>query len=532
MELRDFLTRESPLGPFYHERILRRTQDNRSKLLLYHVDLFDKVLERQSPLIVGRRGSGKTAIVNAFLAASGRSDSYYSGSRRRPHSRDFYIFIKSWKQLDAIIERVGRDVFHGMGEDGDWTSVLPETVARHWSNRIWHVIFEELFEEYQTHDDPRHLRKKLPSVIKYVTGRDFVPRDAQLTDDLLERRFEELRAEALRFFASENMRAYVVIDALDKYPITAPRFTKLTSGFLKCVNEFQDDNSGVNVICCLPEEVEPFRREASNRIKEMSTADSVSKLRWRPIDLLRVVAERYRDFLDIHLDEEDIDFKRHVDTLNFLERKDLGEFFSLVMPKTITNKLDKTESSLAYIIRHTQLLPREFILIFSRAIVNSQALKGSWRYIEAEAIVSAIDEQEGELAEQILTPYRTLCPSLLDEVKDVVSELMPFFNKSDMDRLRGRLTSVSKHEVHDPWVALYEIGVIGWVDRGRSDTMHEIYEYGKFHYNSTGEISFANDRIYCVHPIFSGTWNLRKKDRDGPSHHVYPADVEHEIRIG
>jgi len=532
MELRDFLTRENPLGPFYHERILRRTQDNRSKLLLCHVELFDQVLERQSPLIVGRRGSGKTAIVSAFLAASGRNDTYYSRGRARAPSRDFYVFINSWKQLDAIIERVGRDVMHSMGEDYDWTSVLPETVARHWSNRIWHTIFEELFEEYQTHDDPRHIRKKLPSVIKYITGRDFVPADAQLTEDLLERRFEGLRAEALAFFKTEQVNCYVVIDALDKYPIAAPRFSKLMSGFLKCINEFNDDNTGVNIICCLPEEVEPFfRKEVSNRIKEMSTAESVSKLRWRPVDLLRIVAERYRDFLDIHL-EEDEEFKKTIRAMNFSERKDLGEFFGLVTPRSVINKLGKPESSLAYIIRHTQLLPREFILIFSRAIVASHALKGSWRYIEADAIVTAVNEQESELAEQILTPYRTLYPNLTEQIKDVVSELMPFFNKSDMDRLGGRLTTVSKHEVPDPWVALYDIGVIGWVERARNESTHELYEYGRFHYNSIGEISFANDRIYCVHPIFSGTWNLRQKHRDCPGKHVYPADVEHEIWIG
>lgn len=531
MELGDFLTRENPLGPFYHERIMRRIHDNRSKLLLYHVDLFDKVLERQSPLIVGRRGSGKTAVVNAFLAASGKSDNYYSGSKSKNHSKDLYVFINSWKQLDAIIEKVGRDVLHSMGDDGDWMSVLPETVSRHWSNRIWHAIFEELFEEYQV-DDPRHLAKKLPGVIKYVTGRDFLPPDARITEDLVERQFNKLRGEVLSFFRTESMRCYVVIDALDRYPITAPRFTKLIAGFLKCVNEFQDDNEGVSVICCLPEEVEPFfRQEVSNRIKEMSTAETMSKLRWKPVDLLRIVAERYRDFLTIHL-EEDKDFVRSINQLNFQERKDLGEFFSLVTPKTVTNKLGKSENALAYIIRHTQLLPREFILIFSRAIVMSHALRGSWRFIEAEAIVSAVNEQESELADQVLTPYKTLYPTFTSEIKGVISELMPFFNKSDMDRLGGKLASISRHEVSDPWSTLFEMGVIGWVERSQGEQGHELYEYGKFHYNSTGEISFANDRIYCVHPIFSGTWNLREKHREGPSKHVYPANVEHEIWIG
>ena len=524
MELKDFLTPKTPLGPFHHEKVLRQTHSARTNLLLCQVGLFDQVIARGSPLVVGRRGSGKTAIVNAFLAAAGHADNSYGRGARGDRSDDIYVFINSWDHLDEIVENVGRDIRYALGTDIDWDSILPETVARKWAQRFWDAIFKQLYREARE-GDWRNIQGKVPGIISYFTGEDFLPDSARISDESIGRRVAALRSAVLRMLAENKINCFIVIDSLEVYPVNSPKFLKTIAGFLKCVNEFEDDNPNIKVICCIPEEVEHvIYSKSSNRMKDLATASSVSRLRWKPVELLKVVAQRYRDFLIIHV-EDDPEFIDEISSYRFRDRKDLQRFYELVMPAGVTNRFGTVENSLAYIIRHTQLLPREFILLFSRAIVKSHEQKGSWRYIEEEAIVAAVSEQEPELAQQILDPYKPLYPALIDEARKVVCELKPIFSKSDVDKLGARLVTSSRHEVDDPWGMLFEIGIIGYIDNQGPQAPNAIYEYGQFHFNSTTKITFANDRRYCVHPVFSGSWNLRQVGRGDTDKFIYPADV-------
>ena len=522
MALQDFLTTKNPLGPHKHERILRRSDDLHTNILIYKVDVFDAVLEERRPIIVGRRGAGKTAIVAALLAKSGRDESDYTRQNLPNVGQDVYVFINSWDHLDELVDKVGRDAQHSLGSDNDWSSLLPETAARHWSRRIWMVILQQLYRDSLS---DKQIKSKLPLVTKFVQGRDFLPKNEDLSEDNLNEFFAEVKASVLAYFRTENRKCYVVIDSLDQYPVMAPRFQKLIGGLLKCVNDFNDDYPDVHILCCIPEEIEPFiASRSSNRLKDLSATASISRLRWRPIELLKIVAERYRAFLDIHV-LDDPDFIRKIMRLDFSMRPHLKVFYDQIMPDTVVNRLGRVEPTLAYIIRHTQLLPREFLMIFDAAIVESHRKQGTWRFIQSDAIVAAVEKHEADLADQILSPYEAIYPDLLTASRRVLPELHPVCSYSQLSRLGARLRKMCGHEVDDPWEALYKIGVIGFVEDQEERYRSNLYAYGAFHFNSLRPITFSNNRSYCVHPVFSGTWKLK---RDDPAMKcVYPADVEY-----
>jgi hypothetical protein len=521
LELEDFLTPKNPLGPFRHERVLKRSEDEHTNILIYHAASFDGLIEEQRPIIIGRRGAGKTAIVAALLAKSGREENSTSRDSGQNRGKDVYAFINSWDHLDELVDKVGRDARHSLGPDNDWSSLLPETASRHWSRRLWMVIFQQLYRD--TLSD-RPLREKLPELVKYVQGRDISLKDEEITEEGLNRLFVEVRKSIIKYLEREGRKCYIVIDSLEQYPVTAPRFQKLIAGLLKCVNDFNDDFPRVHVLCCIPEEIEPFvAPKSSNRLKDLSSTTSVSRLRWRPIELLRIVAERYRAFLKIYA-HEDTDFIRKIGKMDFSERAGLRNFYNLTLPHTVRNSLGRDEPTLAYIIRHTQMLPREFLMIFDAAITASYKIKGSWRFIESEAIVFAVESQEPDLADQILSPYEPIYPSLIEACRKVLPDLNPICTYNDLSKLSSRLRKLSGHEVDDPWEALFKIGVIGYVEDQDDQSKSASYEYGSFHFNSSRPITFANNRKYCVHPVFSGTWKLRRADTNLKC--VYPANVE------
>ena len=513
MHLRDLLTIQQPLGPIRHETIMKRSGNGHHNTLIYETGLFHSVLDDNRPLIIGRRGSGKTAIVSALVARS-------SLEAHHNHPGDIYVLIDSWSQLDQLVEKVGLDARHSIGSDSDWSSLLAETVARHWARRLWMVIFDRLYS-YCMEDDA--LRMALSPVVKYVEGRDVVPNDREITDELLNTKFRQIREVVLTYLKDTGKQCVIVIDSLDEYPILAPRFRRLIAGMLKFVNDLNSDFANVRVVCCIPEEIEPFfAAQASNYLKDLADPN-VSRLRWRPIDLLRIVAERYRAFLSLYCDNDNA-FLDKITRMDFARRRDLREFYLLVMPDTITNRLGRQEPAIAYILRHTQLLPREFLMIFDAAIVRSHKSNGSWRNIVAEEIVRAVEIKEPMLVNQVMQPYRTIYPELLRASQMMLPELSPICTLGDLDRVKARFGKACEHETEYPLHTLFEIGVIGYVDEQATGEFNERYEYGRFHFNSVKPITFANGRKYCVHPIFSGSWGLQRTDDRMKC--VYPADVE------
>jgi hypothetical protein len=520
MQLKDLLTPKNPLGPFRHETIIKREDGTPSDILIYQTEAFDEIIDDARPIIVGRRGSGKTAIVAALAARYGRDDHSHGDGAATLAKGDIYVLINSWDHLDQLVIDVGTDARHSLGGDGDWSSLLPETTARHWGRRLWMVIFNRIYSE-SLYDSG--IRTKLSSVVRYVQGKDIIAEDGQVSENSLNEKFNQTKQSVIKYLNEEKKKCLIVIDSLEEYPVLAPRFQKIISGLLKCVNDFNADYPSIRIVCCIPEEVEPhFIAKASNHLKDFSTS-SVSKLRWHPIDLLRIVAERYREFLYIY-SHDDRAFTKQIKKFDFGVRSHIRDFFSLFMPRTIKNSLEREEASLAYIIRHTQLLPREFLMIFDAAIVSSHKFSGSWRSLDHAAIVRAVESQEPLLALQVLQPYRSLYPDLLTAAQDVLPELPPICTLSDLDRVGARLRKMTRHETNNPWETLYQIGVLGYIDERPRGPSNEKYEYGRFHFNSNKSITFAAGRKYCVHPIFSGSWDLKRDDRHLKC--VYPADVD------
>jgi hypothetical protein len=523
MEPKDFLTPANPLGPFRQEAIIKRTEGATPNLLLYQNAVFDQIIERQRPIIIGRRGSGKTSIVASLSAKSGQEEYYYTRRGAPNTGHDLYVFINSWDHLDQLVDKVGLDSRYSIGTEGDWSSLLPETAARHWTRRIWMVIFEQIYKDslYDT-----ELRERLPEVIKYVEARDIIPLDKELTDSYLTRLFTDVRGSVCKYLRESGRTCVVIIDSFEEYPVLAPRFQKLIAGLLKSVNDFHLDFSEARIICCIPEEIAPyFELQSSNHLKDLSVTASVSRLRWRPIDLLKIVAERYREFLQLYC-QDDKPFLTFIMDLDLSDRSELSSFYAKVMPNEIVNLLGRTEPTLGYIVRHTQLLPREFLMIFDAAVRRSHEKTGSWRQLDPAEIVRAVEEQEPELAKQILTPYRTLFPELLGALRRVLPELSPICTLRDLDKLRPRFGRRVHDETADPWEALFQIGVIGYIEERQNCTDGK-YDYGRFHFNSVRPITFANGRRYCVHPIFSGSYSLIRKEPNMKC--VYPADVTEEL---
>ncbi len=204
------------------------------------------------------------------------------------------------------------------------------------------------------------------------------------------------------------------------------------------------------------------------------------------------------------------------------------DFFGKVMPEQIENRYGQKENSIAYIVRHTQLLPREFILIFSSAIKQSYRDRRSWSFITADSIVNSISSLQLMLSRQILRPYDTMYPNLIKNAKSILPELPVICKLSDLDKVGQRFSQATLNETDNPWQSLFQMGVMGFIRNEEKYKTSDYYELGSFHFNSDSNISFANHMQYCIHPIFSGAWHL---NRSKNMKFVYPRKIESDFWI-
>ena len=530
MPLRDHLTTREPLGPARHDQIAARSDHPELRgtfnTLVYKSDLFDNILGEVHPIIMGRRGSGKTALISAIISKYQKGRYYYSSDTLSTYENgDVYLFIQSMDHLDDLVNNVGLDCAYALGAhlpsvNIDWEELAAETAARHWERRLWNAIFQQIYSSENEGDYTSSLRAKLPLVFKLVEGSDILLPHSEITNASLDKAHSEAKQSVLNYLQIENKKCFIVIDSIDRYPVTASRFSRLIAGLLRCITNFSDKyNNIVNLYCCFPEEIEGhIRSNCANEHRDLSLLSNLTKLHWSPNDLKRIIAERYRAFLDIHL-ENDEEFLKKIRDLDFQRNEEVRSFFRLVLPDSVKNRFGQNEDTFAYLTRHTQLLPREMIMLFSDAIKRSHKISGSWRYIQEQAIIEAISTQERTLCDEVMNPFQSVYNDLLAAAKKVLPSLSPICSLGDLDKAASRIPKHIRDQYVDIWSVLFEIGIIGYIDPTENS---DYYEYGVFQFNSNKPFVLENHMKYCIHPMFSGTFHLQRKEN---MKFIYPAGL-------
>lgn len=538
IEPREFLTAADPLGPTRHETINIRSKDHYSNFLVFRTGVFDDIIKSRRPLITGRRGSGKTAAVNA-LVTSAYEGQYSWGTKKVPSdTKNTIVFIDSWKALDVLVERVTVDIGAVNGPNLDWLSISPEQCARYWRKHLWNAIFEQIYEDRILGRSSRLIERHLIDVEKYITGRDFIRANSRIDEETFSQNFKVVQDSVLAYLSRTSTTCIVIIDSLDQYPFTSVRFERVISGLFRCINQFADMFAGCFAYCCLPEELEPTIIEYyPNLYKDGTESSSLSRLRWRPVDLMRIVAKRFRAFLEANhstLNPSDRDFYAQFMTTNLDDRPGLNFFFESLLPSVIQNRMGCEEPTLAYILRHTQLLPREFLSIFSRILVNCNRRSHVWTAIQQTDIIGAINREEVYLSENLLQPFRVIKPSIMRDIKGVVlqAELKPVFTGVEAACFKSLTKTIGDWGSH-PLEALFHMGVVGYIDDADNvGNQSDYYIFARFHFNSTSSIAPSKSGRYCFHPLYSGSWHLRKTENCADMKYIYPADVPFDIVQG
>jgi hypothetical protein len=488
----DVFTKEMPLGPSaivdeIDPAVLRALYDDRVE---------QHIQSRRNPptFIVGRRGSGKTALL---LSVQLDADNVVATLSR--HN----TFLRVQLAVELLRDRV---------------LLTEEGVADLWELLLWGPIAVRLASRRDRRDDPAAYQLLWGETAPLRTAvaaasHAGIPDDDLIVERLLELLCEEILRDppilgtdtlvrrlkvherswgecieaARTILHARRANVYVLIDSLENIGTHLDRLELTIRGLFHLVGRIgvRPARRSFQLRCCFPSELWPLlTRLSANPMKDLA---GKIVLQWKAADLLQSAALRLKHFVDLTYPE-----------LADAAGPDGSGLWRELLPGSVTNRLGVREPCISYMLRHTQLLPRQFINILNVALHGAIAERGSPR-IEPADVVDAVAEVEATLCPEIFAAHAFQYPSAFD----VAERLIPFlpfrFDDGMLHRMCGRASierdfGMDYRKVRE---MLTRLGIIG-----RFVSAEETYVIAEFGYTVEGQLVLSPNEDYCLHPLF------------------------------
>lgn len=518
--LRSLFSHDRPFGPINAGRIddpvaFRKLFDTDNRVYS------DLVRHPSVSLIVGRRGAGKTALLRSVTLSD---------------------------QKQTVVELPAADAFQQLVRtvQGFPVGVSPgERLSKVWNLLFWTALLARV-------RDSAPKEPRLERVARFLDGLE-MPRDAdpyfamrQLAkrlrehaaahheDDAIEAAsdfinllrfggvsFREAQGAATDYLNETGTSAIILMDSLDDFQLETRENRESLKGLLRCQAEFHSTGSPYILRCCLPAEL---KNSVYLHLSDNPNKDFESKLlvHWTAEELLRIGASRFLQYLRLYYPEE---YAREFRLYKLSSRTGVRDFWRRLMPQQVKGHLGLLEDPVAMVLRHTQLLPRQFIMSMNSVAVRNRVISGDGKFVrfEADAIVGGIQDVENTLCQEIFSAYRSTYPGAEAACKRCLPQLPFRFRNGDLHSVYNRhgKTADFISDYEDLRRTLIGIGALGRVVRETGT-----YVEGEFNYSFDEELNLRGEDPLCIHPLFSRVFNQAAGVSEAPKKVVYAHDAK------
>ncbi len=322
----DYITRSEPFGPIDSGEI--KGVEMRERLFDRHNLLFRYLQDRPS-IIMGRKGSGKTAYLNSV---------YFYGKY------DHIVELGTSSALQKVVEAV-QSCTEGIA--------FAETVAELWGQFLWVGVLVGLREKITTAEvgeaveayltelhiaDSQSFDEALRDMLRFFQARAG-ELDIHQIIAMIERpgtalnnpvRLSTTRGLVEDWLRAQGQQVVVLMDSLDDFRLDIASVSHALQGLLKCIGQFNDANAVIDIRFCLPSELyHRFLGLSSNPNKDFRRN---LILHWTAAELILMSAQRLAIFLQ-HYEPET--YHRMQGCRCWMERAQATALFAAVLPPTI-----------------------------------------------------------------------------------------------------------------------------------------------------------------------------------------------------
>ena len=486
-----------PFGEICCEHELEILQKDYKMYFFSEAPFNREALDPSTYLIIGRRGTGKTSLAEYFK---------------------FQSVLKNSRCIDVNEPYVYQKV---LTEVVSTAALSPELrnyrLVKIWEYLIWSLIFEEYSDKSNTLKAAAHVSdKKGPSkliqlLLRALLNKFLKDEKGELADELENFISSDLvtsaKAEALACVEKEPV--IIAIDTLERHDLEDLPMLQAIASLVQCANNFniRYAGQGIHVKAFIPAEVFPY-------ISESQIANSTKFIRnpvylhWRPKDLVRLICWRYY----LYLRENDLLFPESKGTINWNKFPEVREkMWAPYFGDRILNYLGLEEKSFPYLLRHTQMRPRQLIILLNRIAKFTQG-RDRFPYFDRELIIAGVREAEIEIATEVINSYSRIYPHL-PRILEAIRGFNTVFKGNLLDKFAARSAAAWPDGEYSPYKfkrMLSELGIVGQIRNW--DNKSNIIE-ADFEYNLRDRLEVTSDNFYVIHPMFSKKFNIQNEKK-------------------
>lgn len=442
-----------------------------------------EALEPDVYLIVGRRGSGKTSLTQYFN---------FQKRYKNAHSID----VDEPEIYQSILQKIANNAY--LSPD-----LAVNDVRKIWEYLIWSIIFNEYAHLDVTIRNAAVFsgKKMKPARIitelvnglltKYVDQNGRVA--SELSETLTSPVFAKAKEKVVEFTRSEPI--IIAIDTFERYDRENVAMMTVTSSLIQCANSFNigHANKGIHIKAFVSAEIFPYIKESAIT----NTTKFIRRplyLQWRPKDLIRLISWRFYRYMLVK--KHKLPFKKvDWDDFDDILRKMWYPFFG----EKVQNLRGREEESFPYILRHTQMRPRQLVILCND-IARETIRAGKYPNFQSISINQAIARGEYDLADEVLNSYNLIYPRVSDIVMALTRAPM-VFKGSYLDQVAKKTSDVwaEGYSLSSFRRLVAELGIVGKV-RKKSETAGIIE--ADFEYAMPDRLVISNDDECAIHPMF------------------------------
>ena len=529
--LRDVVTPADPLGPPYSEALLRTSPEVFAQLYDETNHIHNVTRSENPSYIVGRKGAGKTAFLIGGALAEGaevvllQSEHLYTEVNRL---RLRYEAINGPLVADNLVHVWEVLFFHAAMWRLSTSDALGNSPAR---RRVW-TYMTAFGDPMMLEADALTARVSglmLDALLNAPAHLAF--REACWSIDPGQGSFLEAAAEARR--ALEGCDVRVVVDNLEDLHKKLDAFESVITALFRVVSRRNVVASGerlpFHTRFAFPAELLP-RLSGLTANAEKDFLDYLL-VRWTARELITLAGNRLRTFLDAY--HPDAWRRLGLPHAHDPADRDAAELtLRTMLPPCIVNGYRGEEDPVAYVMRHTQLLPRHLIEILNEIISPAVRAASEGRVPRATAahVIDGVRRAEETIVRGILSTFSYRFGHIQEAIGMIKNHVGVVESESRLHRAFNRAAVIRSGLDFDEFLdACLSIGALGMVDE---DAETARYVVGEFAYTSIEPLRPVEDRErLCVHPLFMYRFFDRRiiQQLPGGTKAVYPygSDPDH-----
>jgi hypothetical protein len=485
------MNNKDPFGKASCEAEVRVLGDKYIELYFDETPFNDVAVDEDTYLIIGRRGSGKTALAQ-----------YFSFQKQMPNP--ICIEVRRPEVYQQVLSEISK-------RTSEYRAVAVAHLMRVWEFVIWSLVAHalqqdapEIVQMVKVESGGKRKSQFVADLIQYLMG-FFDEEDERTIGSSLERIVDAIDLDQVKQAAvriATRRPIIIAIDTLEQYDIENEALMNALAALIEYSSDFNLEYSSKNIHLKIFVSGEVFQHMKEAVLLNPSKAiRHPVYLLWRPRDLLRLIGWRlFRHLQDTGLWPHNPPRVHWEDDSHVLEKIWIPHF-----GHSVANARGKVEDTWPYVLRHTQMRPRQLILICN-SIARRAMQDRTFPNFSKENIVEGIRDAELDLASEILNSFSAIYP----HVERIVSALMKIpkvFTGNELDK-RARQSAPEWRENYSPSrfrQLVAELGIIGRVTRGDLDSE---YIDADFEYGSTERLMLNHRDMCVVHPMFYRKLNV------------------------